>query len=150
MHAAIAAQGLCATVASRGLHAPIGRRPHPHARNAAAQHGISLAQGKRSQQVNSQDLQQALVVLVMEARQRQQVQQQYPQASGKCFLLSHWQDNADIADPLHDLPEVFIAQWQQMQQACELWLARLLQAGMLQHCGKTEPHGYNSPDIQPS
>lgn len=131
MRQALAERGVVADVVSRGLNAPEGRRPHPHARATAQAHDLPLAEDKRSAQVNPVELRQAVVVLVMETRQRQQVQQEYPQAGGKCFVLTHWLDGADIADPLHEEQAVFEAQWPLMQTACTLWVDKLLQAGML-------------------
>ncbi|MFA5663570.1 low molecular weight protein-tyrosine-phosphatase [Castellaniella sp.] len=131
MRQALAARGVQAEVVSRGLAAPEGRAPHPHARATALAHGLPLSDDKRSAQVNPVELRQAVVVLVMEARQRQRVQQLHPEAGGKCFVLRHWEDGADIPDPLHEPAEVFAQQWPLMQASCALWVERLLQAGLL-------------------
>jgi len=131
MRQALAARGVQADVVSRGLAAPEGRPPHPFARATALDHGLPLSDDKRSAQVNPVELRQAVVVLVMEARHRQRVQQLHPEAGGKCFVLRHWEDGADIPDPLHASADVFAQQWPQMQASCALWVERLLQAGLL-------------------
>ncbi len=127
----LAARGLEAGVLSRGLAAPAGRAPHPFALRTAEHFGVPIDPGKRAAQVNQVDLRLASVVLVMDKGHRHQVQQRYPAAGGKTFLLGHWRDQLEIPDPLHEPEEVFLAQWPVMAAACEDWIDHLLRAGML-------------------
>lgn len=127
----LAARGIPAEVLSRGLAAPVGREPHPFARDAAQHFGVPIDPAKRAAQVDQVDLRQASVVLVMDSGHRHLVQQRYPAAGGKTFLLGHWRDQLQIPDPLREPAEVFHAQWPVMAEACDDWIDHLLRAGML-------------------
>jgi len=127
----LAARGLAAEVLSRGLAAPVGREPHAFAVATARHFGVPIDPAKRAAQVNQVDLRLASVVLVMDTGHRHQVQQRYPAAGGKTFLLGHWRNQLQIPDPLHEPEEVFRAQWPVMAEACEDWIDHLLRAGML-------------------
>ena len=127
----LAEQGVQAQVLSRGLAAPAGRAPHPFAINTAQHFGVPLPDDKRAAQVNPVDLRAALIVLVMDAGHRRQVQERYPSAGGKTFLLRHWLDGQDIADPLNEPEDVFRAQWPLIDEGCQSWISQLLKAGML-------------------
>lgn len=132
----LAARGVAARVFSRGLAAPEGRAPHPFALAAAAHFHVPIAADKRATSVNPVDFQVASVVLVMDNGQRHQVQQRYPAAGGKTFLLGHWQGGQEFPDPLREPESVFLAQWPLMRAACDAWLDHLLAAGLL-----PEPEG---------
>lgn len=128
----LAARGIQAGVFSRGLAAPVGREPHPFAVATAQHFGLPLDPDKRAEQVDRLDLRQSLVVLVMDKGHRHLVQQRYPAAGGKTFLLGHWQDQLEIPDPLREPEAVFRAQWPVMATACDDWIDHLLRAGMLE------------------
>lgn len=127
----LAARGIAAQVVSRGLGAPVGREPHPHAVAAATQFGVPIAADKRAAQVNPVDLREATIILVMDKSHRHAVQQRYPAAGGKTFLLGHWQGELEIPDPIRDPAPVFLAQWPQIEAGCVAWIEHLLKAGML-------------------
>ena len=135
MRHSLAQRGIAATVFSRGLAAPTGRAPHPFALQTAADFGVPIAPDKRAAQVNPVDLRLAAVVLVMDKGHRHEVQQRFPAAGGKTFLLGHWQGEQEILDPLQEPEAVFQAQWPVMQAACESWVDHLLLAGMLKAPG---------------
>lgn len=122
---------ISATVQSRGLAAPLGKKPHPFARTVAANNNLPIDPEKRSTPVSDQDFQQAAVVLVMDAAHRYKVLKKFPQAGGKCFLFNYWTDSKDIVDPLHASQDVFEQQWKQLESACQIWIDKLLAAGML-------------------
>ncbi|CAM5188073.1 Low molecular weight protein-tyrosine-phosphatase Ptp [Castellaniella defragrans] len=131
MRDCLARRGIAATVLSRGLAAPTGRAPHPFALRTAAEFGVAISPNKRAAPVNPVDLRLATVVLVMDKGHRHEVQQRYPAAGGKTFLLGHWQGEQEIPDPLHEPESVFQAQWPVMRAACEAWIDHLLLADML-------------------
>lgn len=77
--------GISANVISRGLAAPVGRSPHPHAIRVAEAHGIPLAPDKRAAQVSSADMAMATAIFIMDSDHRREVQKAYPTASGRRF-----------------------------------------------------------------
>lgn len=123
-------QRLDARVISRGLAAPIGRAPHPHAVEVAKMHGINLHPEKRASAVSSSDMAMAAAVFVMDVGHRREVQQRFPTASGKTFLLGQWQ-SIDIADPINEPFLAFERAWQQCADGVQSWLTQLREAGML-------------------
>ncbi|MBV6272967.1 low molecular weight phosphotyrosine protein phosphatase [Alcaligenaceae bacterium CGII-47] len=127
----LAERGIDARVLSRGLGAPVGRAPHPFALSTALHFGVPIADDKRAAQVNPVDLRVASVVLVMDTGHRREVQQRYPAAGGKTFLLRHWVDGQDIPDPVREPEAVFRQQWPLIDEGCSSWIDQLLQARML-------------------
>lgn len=121
---------LDAVVMSRGLAAPVGRRPHPHAVAVAQAKGIPLNEGKRAAAVTSADMAMATVVFVMDAGHRREVQQRFPTATGKTFLLGQW-SSQEIADPINEPLSAFELAWDQCDSGAKEWLRRLHEAGML-------------------
>lgn len=126
----LAQRGIPATVASCGLGAPIGRAPHPFALQVNQERDVPIAEDKRALQCSSADLKRAAVVFVMDNGHRHEIMRRYAFASGKTFLLGHWQGQ-EIADPLHDPVEVFRQVYDQVEQGCDAWIDHLLQGGML-------------------
>jgi len=126
----LAKRGLQAQVISRGLAAPTGRVPHQYAIEVARRHGVPLASDKRAAAVNGADVTQAALVFVMDIGQRQEVQRRYTAASGKTFLLGHWQ-NREIRDPINEPIETFEAVWQQCDAGVQAWVERLCAAGLI-------------------
>ena len=127
----LAQRGLAARVISRGLAAPVGRAPHPFALRAAEHFGIPIAPDKRASAVSRAELRAAALILVMDKGHYHEVLQRFPRASGKTFMLRHWQEDAEIADPLNRPYATFLAQWSVMQTACSAWVDHLVEAGML-------------------
>lgn len=126
----LAERGLVAQVISRGLAAPVGRPPHPYAIETANAHGVSIAPDKRAAAVTSADVSQAAAIFVMDSGHRQEVHKRYPGASGKTFLLGHWQ-NEEIADPVNEPLHAFEHVWQQCDIAAKSWVERLCEAGIV-------------------
>ncbi|WP_255407798.1 low molecular weight protein-tyrosine-phosphatase [Pigmentiphaga sp. NML080357] len=126
----VAHLGLDATVISRGLAAPVGRPPHPHAVAVAQAHGVPLHPEKRAVAVSSAEMALAAVVFVMDGSHRREVQERFPTASGKTFLLGQWQGE-DIADPINEPLPAFERAWQQCEKGAQEWVKRLHEAGML-------------------
>lgn len=126
----LALRGVQAQVASCGLDAPVGRTPHKFALQVNHDRGIPIAADKRSEACVSAALKHATVLLVMENHHRHTVLRRYPFASGKTFLLGHWQGQ-EIADPLHEPLPAFEQVFDQIDQGCSAWIDHMLQAGLL-------------------
>lgn len=124
------AAGLGARVISRGLGAPVGRAPHAFAVQTASAHGVAIHPQKRAAAITSPELAQATVVFVMDNGHRHLVQQRYPAASGKTFLLGQG-TVGEIADPIQLPQEAFEVAWQGIVAGTEHWVAQLRQASLL-------------------
>lgn len=122
--------GLDAKVISRGLAAPVGRSPHPYAAEVAARHGIPLPPEKKAAAVSGADMSMAMAIFVMDSDHRREVQQRFPTAAGKTFLLGQW-SNEEIADPINETRAVFEQVWMQCEKGVKEWIQRLREAGML-------------------
>lgn len=121
---------LDAIAISRGLAAPVGRPPHPHAVDVARAQGVPLHAEKRAASVSSADMAMATAVFVMDSGHRREIQKRFPTATGKTFLLGHWQGE-EISDPIHEPLEEFERAWGQCNRGTLEWLKRLHETGML-------------------
>lgn len=109
---------------SAGLVALEGHDMAPLAREVALEQGVDPGT-HRARRVGATDCQQYDLVLVMEQRHRDVLMRRYPTASGKIFLLSHWNGGADIPDPWHRDREVYQLVFGLLQQACQAWFSKL-------------------------
>ena len=66
------------------------------------------------------------LILVMEAKHAEVINQQYPQLSGKCHLLTHWNGGADIPDPYRKSHEFSRITFQMLMDATTAWKKVLL------------------------
>lgn len=126
----LAQRGVQARVASCGLDAPSGRTPHKFALQVNQARGIPIEPDKRSEACISANLKHVTALLVMENHHRHQVLRRHPFASGKTFLLGHWQ-GVEIADPLHSPLPAFEEVFDQIDQGCQAWIDHMLQVGLL-------------------
>ena len=61
----------------------------------------------------------------MEGRQRDRIIQQFPEASGKTFLLSHWNGGRNIPDPYRRGKDAFEQVYRLLDKAAEAWAGKL-------------------------
>lgn len=111
-------------VTSAGL---IGLEEHAMdatARAVAESNGLVCAE-HRGRRLSSALCRDADLILVMETRQRDRIIQQYPEASGKTFLLTHWNGGHDIPDPYRRGREVFERIYPMLAEATQAWAAKL-------------------------
>lgn len=111
-------------VSSAGLAALVGKDMDETARQVAESHGIACPP-HQARQLDAAICSAADVLLVMNSRQRNEVMSQFPSASGKVFLLSHWNGGHDIPDPFQRDLETFEHVYKLIEQASEAWLPRL-------------------------
>lgn len=83
---------------SAGLGALVGSDVDVETRNAALAQGLVVPK-HRAQQCSQELIREASVILVMESHHRRQITQQWPFASGKTFLLGHFENEKTIPDP---------------------------------------------------
>lgn len=111
-------------VSSAGLAAVVGHDMDETARDVAAAHGL-VCPPHQARQLDGTIAARADLVLVMEKRQRNEVMKRYPAASGKVFLLSHWDGGEDIPDPFRRDRTVFDNVYRMLEQGVQTWLGRL-------------------------
>ena len=111
-------------ISSAGLVGLEGHDMEPTAREVAAARGLECGphQARKLDRALCQD---ADLILVMEGRQRDRIIQQFPEASGKTFLLSHWNGGQDIPDPYRRGPAAFEHALQLIDGCIDDWLQRL-------------------------
>ncbi|MCK0152851.1 low molecular weight phosphotyrosine protein phosphatase [Alcanivorax sp. S6407] len=112
------------TIASAGLVGLEGQDMEPTARAVAEQNGLAcgehIARKLTSEMCRDSDL-----ILVMEGRQKDRLSQKFPEASGKTFLLSHWNGKHDIPDPYKRGRDAFERIYPMMQAAAKAWSEKL-------------------------
>lgn len=123
-------KGLHAEVISRGLGAPVGRKPHPFAIEIAALNGVPIPPTKRAASITAPEMAAATAVFVMDAGHRREVQRRFPTATGKTFLLGQW-GCGDIEDPINSPREAFVAAWKNIDASVQTWLDHLRDAGLV-------------------
>lgn len=111
-------------ITSAGLAALVGQEINEVAREVAQANGLNCPP-HQARQLDNAISSGADLLLVMEKRQRNELMQRFPVASGKTFLLSHWNGGHDIPDPYQRDRETFEHVYKLMEQASHAWLARL-------------------------
>ncbi|MEE4250080.1 MAG: low molecular weight protein-tyrosine-phosphatase [Alcanivoracaceae bacterium] len=111
-------------ISSAGLAALVGEEMYGMAREVAQASGLECPP-HQARQLDNAISSSADLLLVMDKRQRNELMQRFPMASGKTFLLSHWNGGHDIPDPYQRDRETFEHVYKLMEQASAAWLARL-------------------------
>jgi len=115
--------GVYAKIFSRGLLALPNQRSPKNAQQAAAEFDIDLSPHV-SQPLLRTDLDQAAMVMVMEAEQRQHLAKMSPAGIGKVFLLSQMTDGKRIGDPVGKDMEAFRKAYKVIATDVDAWLSR--------------------------
>ena len=121
---------LRASVISRGLAASVGSPPHRYVTELADAHGVSLPSDKRAANATSAEIAAAAAIFIMDDEHRREMRQRFASATGKVFLLGHWQ-NLQILDPLRMPFGVFESTWRQIDTCTQDWVSRLRETGMV-------------------
>lgn len=119
-------------IQSAGLNAMVDQGVEPTAKQLAEQDGIDVSEHK-AQQLTTEHLQWADLILVMSQNQRSLIGQKDPAAMGKTMLLGHWihgvgtraNNGADIPDPYKKSADVFGHVHNSIKQATNLWAEKL-------------------------
>jgi protein-tyrosine phosphatase len=85
-------------VASAGLGALVGNDVDPDTRRAAEVQGLAVPTHS-AQQCTQELVLDASAILVMESHHRREITRRWPFASGKTFLLGHFENQKKIPDP---------------------------------------------------
>lgn len=111
-------------VTSAGLHAVTGRSADPNSRAAAEIFGLSV-DGHIARQFTPEMGQAADLILVMEQTHRKEIAQLWPQFLSKTFLLGHFEDGKQIADPYRKGSMLHIHMAAQVLESARCWAIRL-------------------------
>lgn len=114
-------------VSSAGLAALVGQGVEPFARELAEAAGLDVSR-HRARMLESGQLTEADLVLVMSEGQRQEIAQHWPQAIGKVMRMGHWLEQgrgSDIPDPYRRHPDIFCHVHRLLDTATEEWVRRL-------------------------
>jgi len=111
-------------ISSAGLVGLEGKDMDPTAREVAEQNGLYCGQHV-ARKLTSEMCRDSDLILVMESRQKDRLSQKFPEASGKTFLLTHWNGKNDIPDPYRRGREAFERIYPMMKEATEAWAEKL-------------------------
>lgn len=118
-------RGIEAELLSRGIAAPVGRRPHPYAVEVAAARGTPISPSKHAALLTAFEVKIASRILVMESAHAKLITRKYPLAIGKTFRMDHFQPSGDIDDPVKSPKPVFEEIWEAMAGYCDDWVEQL-------------------------
>lgn len=110
-------------VSSAGLHALTGHKADPKACQVMMEKGIDIS-NHRACQLNNEMIRKADLILVMEAFQKNAIEENEPSTRGKVFRLGEW-ENSDIADPYQKELPVFEKTLALIEQGVFQWIKRL-------------------------
>lgn len=105
----------------------VGQGVEPSARELAEAAGLDVS-GHSARMLETQQLDEADLVLVMSDGQRQAIAQRWPPAMGKVMRLGHWLDQGaggDIPDPYRRGPDYFSRVHRLLDLATDEWGKRL-------------------------
>lgn len=108
------------TVESAGIGAFDGDPIDPYALAVLRQHRID-ASGHTARRLDKSMIDQADLVLVMEAAHLDFIRRQIPSAAGKMFLLGRWLDGSDVPDPFGQSRETFESLYLSIERAVDSW-----------------------------
>ena len=112
------------TISSAGIQALVGHDIDKNAASTLEANGYGYKK-HLAKKLDRQSINQADLVLVMEKEHQHLIIKQYPEASGKIFLLGKWQGDIDIHDPYHKSNEVFNYVFKKIEKYCMDWVSRL-------------------------
>ncbi len=111
------------TVASAGIGALVGQPADPMSKTLMQERGIDIS-SHVARQISQEMCRNADLILVMDRRQRGYVEDTYPFARGKVFLLL---DNAaqSIPDPYRKSREMFEHALNMIDEGANIWAERI-------------------------
>lgn len=111
-------------VASAGISALGGEPMDPTALEVVQAHGLD-GRAHVARQLYATLLDAADLILVMERSHVDAVARMEPLAAGRIFLLDHWGDRRDVADPFGQARPVFEDTYDHIERAVRAWLPHL-------------------------
>jgi protein-tyrosine phosphatase len=111
------------TICSSGLHAVVGAPAQETVQKLAERRGLDLSGHAGTQITESMVLENDLI-LVMTASHKEELEQQFPAARGRVFLIGEW-GVGEIPDPYGCSEAIYASVDLQIQKAVEQWLPKL-------------------------
>ncbi|MED5432378.1 MAG: low molecular weight protein-tyrosine-phosphatase [Pseudomonadota bacterium] len=111
-------------VSSAGLVGLVGHDMEPTARAVAEENGLDCG-SHTARKLDSTLCHDSDLILVMESRQKERLGRAFPEASGKTFLLTHWNGAHDIPDPYKRGRDAFERIYPMMDEATKAWAKKL-------------------------
>ncbi len=111
-------------VRSAGLSALIGKSMDPTSLELLAEKGID-GNPHKAQQIDSQLISWADLILVMEKGHLEALASKAPEARGKTHLLMKWDSDRDIPDPYKQSREAFEHAVDLIDQGAQSWIEKL-------------------------
>lgn len=111
-------------VSSAGIGALVGHSADPNAVAVAEEQGLDLSAHK-ARQLDSALVAESELVLVMDNSHLNWINQQYPHARGRVFLLGHWRDGAEVPDPYGHSLASFRKAYELLRPFAQSWVQRL-------------------------
>ena len=112
------------TVRSAGLAAMIDQQADETGRKVSQKRQVDLT-GHRAQQLRSEIVVGADLLLVMEDEHILRLLRKYPEARGKVFKLGKWVGNKNIVDPYKRSSDFFELVFTEIEKAIDSWLPHL-------------------------
>lgn len=111
-------------VFSAGIAAVVGNSAHKHSLAVSEQNGLDISDHIAAQ-LNTDMVNQADLIIVMDQEHLSHMQGRYPQASGKTFLVGHWDGRADVDDPIRKPREAFDTTYAELEKYTQSWLSKI-------------------------
>ena len=111
-------------VSSAGLVGLVGQDMEATARAVAEENGLDCGTHE-ARKLDSELCRDSDLILVMESRQKERLGRAFPEASGKTFLLTHWNGGHDIPAPYKRGRDAFERIYPPMREATKAWAAKL-------------------------
>lgn len=111
-------------ISSAGLVGLVGQGMEATARAVAEENGLDCGTHV-ARKLDSELCRDSDLILVMESRQKERLGRAFPEASGKTFLLSHWNGGHDIPDPYKRGRDAFERIYPPMREATKAWAEKL-------------------------
>jgi protein-tyrosine phosphatase len=111
-------------ISSAGLEAVVDHGVEENLASLLTANGYD-ARNHKARKLNSQMINAADLILVMEKGHKNRLMMNYPGASGKVMLLSKWCKDIDILDPYRKSTEVYAHVFNQIEKSCNAWCKNL-------------------------
>jgi len=111
------------TIRSAGLQAMIGHPADPFAVQLMAEEGLDIT-SHRAQQISSQLVREADLILTMDREQKKAVESRYVESKGKVYRLGEF-GQYDIADPYREGIDSFRVAYRLIDDGVNLFAQRL-------------------------
>lgn len=111
-------------VSSAGIGALVGKPADPNAITVARANALDI-ESHVARQINQSMIMEHDLTLAMEKGQVNWVNQNFPSARGRVFLLGHWSDQTEVEDPYRMPLGAFERIYDEIVQYCGDWKSRV-------------------------